>query len=114
MHELSVAVSLIDSATEKAIEMGSDRILRLFVRIGPLSGVVPEALAFAFEVASESTRAAGAVLEIEDVPVVVYCASCDREREAEHAYAFCCPTCGTPTSDIRTGRELELRALEIE
>ncbi len=114
MHELSIAVSLIDAVAAKAAETGAERVSRVFVRIGPLSGVVPEALAFAFEVASESTRAAGAVLEIERVPVVIYCSPCDREREVDHTYAFCCPACGTPASNVRAGKELELTALEIE
>lgn len=114
MHELSIAVSLIDAADAKAVESGADRILRVFVRVGRLSGVVPDALLFAFDVAAESTRAAGAVLEIEHVPIVIYCSACDREREIVQANAFCCPICGLPSSDVRNGTELELTALEIE
>lgn len=114
MHELSVAVSLLEIAEQKAREEGAERISRLFLRIGPLSGIVPDALRFAFEVAAEPTLARDAVLEIENVPVVLYCSTCEREAGAESTYAYSCPHCGRPTHDVRGGNELEITSMEIE
>jgi hydrogenase nickel incorporation protein HypA/HybF len=82
------------------------------MRIGPLSGVVPEALEFAFEVVARGTMAEAARLEIERVPIVCHCAACAREFEA--ADMLCeCPECHQPSSEIRRGREMHLMSVEV-
>lgn len=114
MHELSIAVNLVDAVAKQAEREGSDRVHAVFVRIGALSGVVREALEFAFDVAAQDTIVEGARLEVEDVPVVVFCPQCEAERLLPDAYVFRCPACGTPTSEVRQGRELEVTAIEVE
>lgn len=117
MHELSIAVHLIELASEEATEAGSETVTKVYLRMGVLSGVVREALEFAFDVATEHTMLEGAVLEIEEVPALVFCPQCQAEKQlAEHLPVFraCCPACGTPTPEIRQGRELEITALEIQ
>lgn len=113
MHELSIALSLVDMAREEAEKLGG-RVCALHLRIGALSGVVPEALMASYEMACAATPLEGSRLVIEDVPVVVYCPQCDAERELSSVQFFCCAVCGTPTSQVERGRELELFALEIE
>lgn len=114
MHELSIAVDLLDAASTRAREEGADRIRAIYLRVGPLSGVVVEALQSAFEVASQGTLADGAVLDVEEVPVMLYCDRCGESKPTPDVYTLQCPDCGEPTADIRSGRELEVRALEIE
>ncbi len=66
MHELSIAMSLVDAVCEQLPQLGTDIEVRAVrVRVGALSGVVPEALSFAFDVATEATAIAGARLDIE-------------------------------------------------
>ena len=77
------------------------------LRIGVLSGVVPDALRFAFETLAPGTAAAGAVLEIEEVPARFWCAACRREFVSANFFADC-PDCGSPSAELRAGRELEL------
>ena len=113
MHELSIAVSLIDAVRQEAARRGAERVDRVFVRIGALSGVVADALAFSFDVAAVGTCVAGARLEIEAVPIVTFCPACQAETTPPAAFDLRCPTCGTPTPDVRQGRELELTAIEI-
>jgi hydrogenase nickel incorporation protein HypA/HybF len=113
VHELSIAQSLIEMACEAASREGADRVEKLFLRIGRMSGVVIEALQFSFELAAEGTACAGAILEIEDVPITVRCPQCDTVQTLSDSYHFCCPQCGTPTPDIVGGRELELTSLQI-
>jgi hydrogenase nickel incorporation protein HypA/HybF len=113
MHELSIAVSLIEMAEEKAEQLGGVRVESLRLRLGPLSGVVREALLFSFDLAAAGTAIEGARLEIEDVPVVVFCQNCKAERPLPSIQSFHCPDCGTPTPDVVQGRELELAALEV-
>ena len=62
MHELSIAQSLIELACEAALREGGDRIERLNLRIGQLSGVVREALEFSFALAAEGTACEGAAV----------------------------------------------------
>jgi hydrogenase nickel incorporation protein HypA/HybF len=113
MHELSIAVSLVDAACEKAAELGGVRVEALNVRLGALSGVVREALEFSFELAAQGTAIAGARLAIEEVPVTVHCPLCARDRQLPGIQHFRCPVCGTPTPEVVGGRELELATLEV-
>lgn len=101
-------------ASEEAARRGGAQVSAIHLRLGPLSGVVREALLFSYEVACEGTPLEGSQLVIEDVPVVVYCPTCSGERTLASIQNFCCPDCGTPTSQVVGGKELEVVALEIE
>jgi hydrogenase nickel incorporation protein HypA/HybF len=114
MHELSIAVDLIEAATEEMERLGSTHLVAVHLRLGRLSGVEKEALAFSFDAAAAGTTIEGARLQIEDVPVVVWCDACDAERELSDLSRRRCPRCDAPTPHLMRGRELELVGLEIE
>jgi hydrogenase nickel incorporation protein HypA/HybF len=112
MHEVGLMQSALDLAAAEAARQGATRIHRLTLRVGALAGVEPEALVFAFDVASVGTLAEGAEFAIENVPAVCFCDRCGREFwPAEIVY--CCPACGDLSSDIMQGRDLELASLEV-
>lgn len=116
MHELSIAVSLVDAAQEKAVDAGADRVSAVHLRLGALSGVVRDALEFAFETAIENTMLENATLDIEEVPAVAFCPQCEAEKtlsEAHPAFRAMCPDCGASTPELQQGEELEITALEI-
>ncbi|HEY7314939.1 MAG TPA: hydrogenase maturation nickel metallochaperone HypA [Gemmataceae bacterium] len=113
MHELSIALSILDVAEEEAERQGG-RVLAIHLRLGPLSGVVREALESAYALAREGTPLAGANLLIEDVPLLVHCPACAANRMPPSIQQLCCPSCGIPTPNVVSGRELEVCALEIE
>ena len=113
MHELSIALSLVDLACEEAGRQGG-RVCALHLKVGALAGVVPAALLASYEMACTDTPLAGSRLVIEEVPVIVFCPRCQVERPLDSMQSFCCPACGTPTPQVERGRELELVALEIE
>ena len=75
--------------------------------------MVEEALRASYEMASEETAVQGSRLLIENVPIVVYCQQCRLERRLASIQNFSCPECGTPTPEVRHGKELEVVALEI-
>jgi hydrogenase nickel incorporation protein HypA/HybF len=112
MHELSVAMSIVEAAEEEA-ERHAGHVDAVHLRLGPLSGVVKEALVPAFEMAREGTALAGTRLVIEDVPIVVWCPNCQAQQPVSSMQWFCCSKCDTPVSEIVQGKELELVALEI-
>lgn len=114
MHELSVALSLIESVEEQAQSLNGSHIVAVHVRIGPLSGVAPDALLFAYELACEGTSLEGSRLTLEEVPVVIHCARCDRDIPSESLQAMSCPACGSLPSRVVSGDELDLIALEVE
>lgn len=102
----------LELAAERALAVGATRIHRLRLRVGALSGVVPEALEFAFAALSPRGPAAGAVLEIEPVPAVYRCEACQADFEVGEA-TVTCPRCGGLRSRLRRGLELELATLEV-
>ncbi len=113
MHELSIMESALSMALSRAREAGASRLCVLRLRIGVLSGVVPEALQFAFEALTPGTLAERGSLAIERVPARFWCAPCRQEFESEDMYAEC-PACRTPSRELRAGRELEIASLEID
>lgn len=113
MHELSIALSILDAAEEE-MQTRSGRVAAVHVRLGRLCGVVKEALLSAFALAREGTALAQAELVIEDIPLVVHCSACAADGTPASAFELRCPTCGALTRDIVSGQELEIRALEID
>ncbi|HUB78890.1 MAG TPA: hydrogenase maturation nickel metallochaperone HypA [Bryobacteraceae bacterium] len=114
MHELSIAISLVEAAEEEAAKHGAASVSAVHLRLGPLSGVAKEALLFSYDLATEGTALAGSRLLIEDAPVEVFCTSCGERRPIRSLQAFSCAACGTPATEIVQGRELEVVGLEID
>ena len=113
MHELSIAMSILDVVEEEADRRGEGRIAAIHLRLGPLSGVVREALLSAFELAREGTAMSDCELLIEDVPLVAFCPVCGIDREIPSVQYLCCPVCDTPTPDVVSGREMDVVAMEV-
>jgi hydrogenase nickel incorporation protein HypA/HybF len=112
MHELSIAMSIVDMAQEEA-ERRDVMIDAVYLELGSLSGVVADALLFSYEMACSGTRLEGSRLVIKEVPIEVYCPACKAQRNLSSMQWFCCPECGTPTSEIIHGKELVITALEV-
>jgi hydrogenase nickel incorporation protein HypA/HybF len=112
MHELSIAMSIVEMAQEEA-ERSKVEIDAVHLELGLLSGVVKEALLFSYEIASDGTPLQGSRLVIKEIPIEVYCPACDMQRTLSSMQWLCCPECGTPTSDVIHGKELTITALEV-
>jgi len=113
MHELSIAMSIVEGASEEALRRGGAQVHAVHLKLGPLSGVVKDALLFSYDLACQGTLLEGSRLIIEEVPVVVYCPACEAERTLDSMQRFCCPACGTLTPEVIGGKQLELVAIEI-
>ncbi len=114
MHELSIAMSIIDIAEETAQQHGGGKVRSIRVRVGPLSGVVADALQSAFTLACEGTGLDAADLVIEEAPLVIYCTGCAAEQKPESPFMLVCPLCGVEAPTVVSGRELEISTVEID
>src|SRR5580700_7443639 len=113
MHELSIAMSIVEMAEEEANQRGA-RVNAVHLKLGLLSGVVKNALLSSYELACEGTSLEGSRLVIEEIPVVVYCPRCLSPRTLDSIQWFACPECKGPVSEVLHGRELQVAALEIQ
>lgn len=114
MHELSIALSIIDIAEETLKQQGDGSVSSVLVKIGPMSGVVTGALISAFELAREGTSLANSQLIVEETPLTLYCAKCQSEQPAKSIQDLRCQCCDTFSSEIVRGREMEIVALEVD
>jgi hydrogenase nickel incorporation protein HypA/HybF len=113
VHELSIAHGIVDVVTESARAAGVARIRTVNVNVGRLSGVEAGALEFSYDLVVADTMLAGSRLVIQDVPIVIFCAPCNSERELPGVQRFRCPVCDTPSGDIRRGRDLDVASIEV-
>lgn len=114
VHELSIAWEIARIADESAARVGAGRVVRVEVAVGELSGVQPEALAFAWEAACAGwPRCRGALLELRPVGLRVYCRSC-RAEGAPRPHSVACARCGSLETRVVCGEELDVVRLEVE
>ena len=113
MHELSLTQNLVAIAEQHARREGAVRIRTLTLQIGVLSGVIPEAVEFAFETCSRGTMAENARLEIVAVPGLGYCPECEQDYPMADLTTTC-PRCSGFTLDIRRGQEMALIEMEVD
>ncbi len=113
MHELSIAQNILEIISDQCIKSGHAKIDSLNVRIGRASGVLPDALLFAFDAIKADTIAQDAVMHIEEIPVGGLCQDCKSSFAVEEGYILECPACGGSAFQITTGREMDIIDMEV-
>jgi hydrogenase nickel incorporation protein HypA/HybF len=108
MHELSIVQSLIDAVLDTT---GNRVVTGVNLRIGPLSGVLPDALRFCFDVAAAGTSLAGAQLRIDEPQGRGLCRTCGNSFVLTDMFLLC--PCGSADVGVVTGRELQLISVEV-
>ncbi|MCX7833309.1 MAG: hydrogenase maturation nickel metallochaperone HypA [Ignavibacteria bacterium] len=106
MHELSIAQNIVDLVLENLPD-NINKISIVNIKVGEISGVIPESLEFCFNVIIKNTKLDGAKLNIEKVPATAYCKACDKDFQIEHLL-FTCPYCFGTDIKLITGNELEI------
>lgn len=111
MHELAVAESLIDAVTER---LPGTPIASVQVEVGVLSGVVPDALLFCFDLATEGTALAGARLEITEPPARCECRACGSAFEPDGPILplLLCP-CGSADVAVLSGQQFTITSVRV-
>ena len=113
VHEVSIALSLLDIVEKKCREEGYQRVESVRVRVGKASGVLPEAFSFALDVVKMDTLARDARFIIDLVPLGGTCTACGKRFETEEPYLAECPYCASPSFRITQGNELEIEEMEV-
>ncbi|GAB6178346.1 hydrogenase maturation nickel metallochaperone HypA [Desulfobaculum senezii] len=112
MHELAIVTSILEIAKQEASKYDAKRITRVRLKVGEMSCLEARTLTSCFEICAEGTPAQGAELIVNTVPVTWKCKNCQNEFEEPVDYA--CPSCGSKTLDMMTGRELLVESLDVE
>src|SRR5919197_514369 len=110
MHELALAEAVVAIAEEHA---RGRRVARVELEVGRLRQVVPDALAFSFELVAQGTAVGGGGLAVEEAPVRVACGACGEETEAGD-FPLGCARCGSVDVEVTSGEQFEVVALELE
>lgn len=108
MHEMAITRSLVETVCEHA---AGRRVRSVRVEIGALCAVLPDAMLFCFDVATEGTVADGARLDLEMRPASAYCLSCKRAFAPSDLVVLC--PCGSVDVEVLAGRELTLVSMEV-
>lgn len=112
MHEVGIMQNAILMAEQQARDSSASRVHTLRLRVGDMSGVVPDALEFAFETVAKGTLVEGACLVIERVAPACWCAACGEEFVCEDLN-YDCPRCGAFSTELRRGTEMQLSSIEV-
>jgi len=114
MHEVSLMQAALEIALEQTRVNGGSRVHRMTLRVGALSGAVPDALRFAFDVVTEGTPAEGAELVIEELPLRCDCQTCGLSfGPPASSHDLTCPNGPEHRTRIVSGQELDVGTLEI-
>lgn len=113
MHEVSIIQNVVEIVLEKAIENNFTKVNKVSLKIGELSGVLPEALNFAFKGCIIDTMLKNSILEIEKVKAVAECEDCRQVFPIDH-FNKLCPCCNKFCSSIISGYELYVNTIEGE
>lgn len=113
MHEMSLAESVLQIVENSARSQDFSRVKAVWVEIGRLSCVEPEALRFAFAAVTDGSIAHGARLEIVEVAGRGVCLECAAEVELAERHAAC-PSCGSYKLRVTGGEDMRIRELEVE
>lgn len=112
MHEMSIAVNIIEICQKELQKAKGQRIEKVNLVVGKLSGIVVESLDFALEVSKTNGPLANAEIVIEETPAILKCLHCGAEFESEDHFTTC-PECKEFKYEILSGKELLVKSLSI-
>ncbi|MBW4466923.1 MAG: hydrogenase maturation nickel metallochaperone HypA [Pegethrix bostrychoides GSE-TBD4-15B] len=113
MHETDMTKALLITVKDWWEEQPNrPKIARVHLTVGQFTCVEPASLEFAFAAQTRNTFLEGAVLQIQETPLIAFCHTCQQDYRPEIGIQYACPTCNAPMDDIRSGRELKIDRIE--
>lgn len=113
MHELSVTEGILRIAVDEGTKHNAKKVNRIKIKVGELTGLLPECISYYFDIISKNTIAEGAVLDIEKIPVKLKCSDCGSFTITD-VRSFRCGSCGGQNLKIVEGNEFYVDSLEVD
>jgi len=113
MHEMSLCESVLQILESEAKKQGFSKVKIVWLEIGRLSSVEPEAMLFSFDVVTRNSLAEGATLNIIDIPGNAWCMQCAKNVVVKQRYDEC-PECGSYQLQVTGGDDMKIKELEVE
>jgi len=113
MHEMSLAEGVLQLIEDAARREGFSRVKGVWLEIGQLAAVEPDALRFCFDAVTRNSVADGAKLEIVDLPGQGWCMKCCATVAMTESMGAC-PQCGSHQVQVTGGTEMRVKELEVE
>lgn len=113
MHELTLALNIVQILEEQAVEHRFNRVKQVWLEIGALSCVEESALLFGLDSASRNTLAEGAAFHLVLKPAAGWCHECG-DTFVTHQHTAACPVCGSAQIHCERGDDLRIRELDVE
>jgi hydrogenase nickel incorporation protein HypA/HybF len=113
MHELSIAMNIVDIATKEAEKAGTDVVLEVDLEIGTMAGIEFESLEFALSVATRGTIMENTTININRIQAMAKCIDCGEESDISDMFSGC-PKCNSYNIILICGKELRISSLLIE
>jgi len=110
---MALAESVIRIVEETARKNAAAAVRAVWLEIGRLSHVEPEALRFAFDVVKRDGPAHGARLEIVATDGAAWCMQCSGAVTLARL-GEPCPRCGSYQLQVTAGEEMRVKEIEIE
>lgn len=115
MHEVAIAMGMVDELLRIGRENEAKRITAVSLRIGKMSGIVTDSLKFAFDaVKLEHPELLTAEVTINEVPLIYECNDCDKSFEADNFHFPACPECDSYNLTLISGEEQDIENIELE
>ncbi|AFK85705.1 MULTISPECIES: hydrogenase maturation nickel metallochaperone HypA [Thermoanaerobacterium] len=113
MHELSITESIVNMVSDEAKKRNVNKVTKINIVLGELTGFEEESIRFYFEVLSEGTPLYGAKLDFKKVKAEFKCRSCGMIYNRGN-FTFKCPYCGSSGVLIEKGKELYIDSIDVE
>ncbi len=113
MHEMSLCEGVLQVLQTEAKTQRFKKVIAVWLEIGDLSSVEPQAMLFSFDVVTRNSLADGATLNIINVPGQAWCKLCSKTVTIKQRYDEC-SDCGSYQLQVTGGDEMKIKQLEVE
>jgi len=113
MHELGVTQQILEVILKKAKEAEAEKVTRINLVIGEMTGIVDDSVQFYFDLLSKDSIAGGAILSFERVSTLMRCRRCGFSFTLDKSL-WSCPQCKEWDAEVVAGREFYIDSIEVE
>tara|TARA_R110000787_G_scaffold28923_4_gene78724 strand:- start:4739 stop:5080 length:342 start_codon:yes stop_codon:yes gene_type:complete len=112
MHELSVAMGIVNIAEKETKKANKNKVTLIELEIGSVSGVALDSLEYVWDIAVKDTVLEKATKKFIFIKAEAKCLDCDTIFNVKNVYDNC-PNCESYKNEIIKGKELRVKSLEV-